>query len=60
MLGGRIYDVIVAGHTRKAEFQTELVDAAQKLQSAGLEIEVQYAGKQHGYYSALVIGRAAT
>lgn len=52
-----IHSVELVGHQRKQEFEQNLNDAIRAAQSTGFEVEVQYKGKQSGYYNALLIKR---
>lgn len=52
-----IYNVAVVGHSQKDRFADALNAAVTAAQADGLEVEIQYAGKGSGYYSALVISR---
>jgi len=54
---GSIYHTEVIGHTQRDGFNVLLMDQVNKCQNQGLIAEVQYAGRQGGGYSALILWR---
>lgn len=53
-----IYNIEVVGHPRKDPFEKLLNAAVQNAQANfGHAVEIEYGGKQHGYWSALVIAK---
>ena len=55
-----IQKISVVGHPTKERFEQLLNDAVLHFQNLNFDVEIDYAGKSSGYYSALVIARLSS